>query len=113
IPGKLARIYLSDTASQNLAILKLTQGLLAITALSQCFDGLRNVFTGAYRGLQRTKIPMIIGSAYIWLLSVPLYYCFCFLWDKGVLGIRLCFTMGIMFASIALIFCWYKEVRAG
>lgn len=106
-PEALANIYLEGKVSQREAILSLTTTFLAITALSQCFDGVRNVLAGAYRGLQQTKTPMLIGTASLWLISLPLAYIAGFMLHGGAIGIRLGFMAGVIIATLALLIRWY------
>lgn len=109
IPEILTHIYLENNDSHNGDILVLTKTLLAITALSQCFDGVRNVLSGAYRGLQQTKIPMLIGTVSLWLISIPLAYYLGFVVHDGAVGVRWGFTIGVIVASALLALSWRRQ----
>lgn len=108
IPTTLASVYLNIHDPANASILALTKVLFAITALNQCFDGIRNVLAGAYRGLQETKIPMRISIIVLWVVSIPLAYFFGFILHGGAIGIRWGFAIGIILATCWLIMSWYK-----
>ena len=111
IPETLIHIYLDVENPKNLAILSLTTALLGITALSQCFDGVRNVLAGAYRGLQQTKTPMLIGTFTLWCISIPLAYYLGFVLHQGAVGVRWGFTIGIAFGASLLAICWYANLN--
>jgi multidrug resistance protein, MATE family len=111
IPEILIRIYLVIDHPKNTSILTLTTTLLAITALSQCFDGVRNVLAGAYRGLQETKTPMLMGTMTLWLISLPLAYYLGFVLHQGAIGVRWGFTIGIICGTGLLALCWYANIN--
>jgi len=109
MPETLARIYLDNSDVQASSILMLTKTLLAITALSQLFDGARNVLSGAFRGIQETKIPMIIGSTSLWLVSIPSAYVLGFIMHEGAAGVRSGFAIGIIVGTLSLLISWYRK----
>lgn len=111
VPETLVNIYLEIDKSQNRPVLTLATTLLAITALSQCFDGIRNVLAGAYRGLQETKTPMLIGTMTLWFISIPLAYYLGFCLHHGAVGVRWGFTIGIACGASALVICWYANIN--
>jgi MATE family multidrug resistance protein len=113
IPEHLINIYLENNNANNAQILTLASALLAITAFSQCFDGVKNVLAGAFRGLQETKIPMMIGMLTLWVISIPLAYYFGFILHQGAIGVRLGFTIGIACGAILLWVCWYAKMNNG
>jgi MATE family multidrug resistance protein len=112
VPTLLIHIYLDVNNPANASLLSLTKVILLITAFSQCFDGIRNVLAGAYRGIQETKIPMRISIFVLWLISVPLGYIFGFILRGGAVGIRWGFTLGIILATCLLLLSWYKAKRS-
>ena len=83
--------------------------MLCITAISQCFDGVRNVLAGAYRGLQETKTPMFVGTIALWFLSIPIAYYLGFIMHDGAVGVRWGFTMGVIIATVVLSVMWYRD----
>lgn len=109
IPDALSRIYVDANNSQSTSILALTKILLSITAFSQCFDGIRNVLAGAYRGLQETKTPMLIGTISLWLISIPLSYILGFYLHDGAVGVRWGFAIGVMVGTVVLAISWYRD----
>lgn len=109
IPKSLIQIYLDVHQPHNAALVSLTIMLLSITALGQCFDGIKNVLAGAYRGIQETKFPMMIGTLSLWLISIPCAYYLGFVLSQGAIGIRIGFTIGVIAGTFLLIVGWYKN----
>lgn len=105
-PGIFIHVYLPKTNSQYALIYPLAKTLLLILAISQCFDALKNVLIGAYRGVQESKLPMWLNSSALWLLSIPLAYYFGFIQHWGAVGIRFGFSIGVAVATIVLIYKW-------
>jgi MATE family multidrug resistance protein len=71
------------------------------------FDGVRNTFIGATRGLFDTKYPMYMGLLAIWLLGVPLSYLLGFIFHLGVVGIMLGTLFGITVGSLIMLYRWH------
>lgn len=109
-PQMLINIYLETNNPHYSAVLSLTTVLLLITAISQCFDGIRNVLVGGYRGLQETRKPMMISTIMLWSISIPLAYFLGFVLQKGAVGVRWGFTIGIMLGAIFITLCWYVDL---
>lgn len=108
MPTTLAHFYLNVNDPQNAAILALATTFFAITALSQCFDGIRNVLAGAYRGIQNTKTPMWISFIFLWGVSIPLAYLLGFTFHTGAIGVRWGFAIGIILGSITIAYSFYS-----
>lgn len=111
IPRSLIHIYLDINDPKNTPISMLATILLSITALSQFFDGIRNVLAGAYRGMQETKIPMMISSVSLWIISIPLAYYLGFTLHQGAVGVRWGLTIGMMSGAGLLTLCWYADLK--
>jgi len=109
-PSYLINVYL-ETVHYNNVIIDLTRSLLAITAISLFFDGTRNVLSGVYRGLQQTKMPMLLSTSALWLISIPLAYLFGFVFGYGARGIRLGFTIGITIGCLMLLSRWLASTK--
>lgn len=103
-PKKLASVYLNqpDTVILNLVTL-----LFYIFAFHLIIDGIRNVLTGALRGLFDTKFPMIVGLGCIWIIGVPLGYFLAFKLALGVIGMAMGAVIGVFVGMIALVYRWH------
>jgi MATE family multidrug resistance protein len=108
MPKILASFYLHPTQLHYAETLRLTVVLFAISAVSQLFDGLRNVITGALRGLFDTRFPMWISISVIWLIGIPLGYCMSFKWHWGMQGIAIGMMCGFFVGMLAAFYRWQK-----
>lgn len=108
IPKELAAIYLNIKDTANAEIVHLIILLFAITAISQIFDGIRNVLTGMLRGLFDTRFPMLAGLLAIWLIGIPLGYFLAFILKWGVVGIAIGSACGMLVGMLFLIYRWHK-----
>jgi MATE family multidrug resistance protein len=106
IPKQLASLYLDIHSPENAEVLHLTILLFALTALSQAFDGIRNIVTGALRGLFDVRFPMVIGIITIWVLCIPLSYLLGIALKMGVVGVALGFAIGIFIGMVILLLRW-------
>lgn len=108
-PHQLIQIYINNTDPQYIAIVSLTSTFLLNMTFSQFFDGIKNVISGAYRGLQQTKFPMILSTATLWLISLPAAYCGGFILPFGAIGIRWGFTCGVVVGAALLAIAWFRN----
>lgn len=110
-PIYLISFYL-DSVMDNERITSLAITFLLISAISQCFDGVKNVITGALRGLRDTKKPMLLGGVAIWMIGIPLAYLIGFYFNFGPVGIRAGFAIGLIIQSIILLRYFSKFTNA-
>ncbi|HJO39939.1 MAG: MATE family efflux transporter [Vicinamibacterales bacterium] len=84
--------------------------LLAVAAAFQLFDGLQGVLTGALRGLGDTRTPMLWNLVGHWAFGLPLGYTICFVWARGVVGLWIGLSAGLIVVSLVLLTVWRKRV---
>lgn len=110
-PKLLASFYLNLEDSNNGYIFHMVRWLFLIAAFSQTFDSIRNIMTGALRGLFDTRFPMYIGIVSLWFIAVPLAYLLAFIFSFGVYGISLGFCLGVLIGAILVMYRWrYKSL---
>lgn len=80
LPHVLIGAFLSPDEPQRAAIIAVGAGLLAVAALFQFADAAQVMVLGLLRGVQDTKVPMIMASVSYWIVGIPASY---------LLGIRL------------------------
>lgn len=103
-PRLLVSFYINVNDPNNHSILSLASILLVISGFTQIFDAIRNIAAGALRGLQDTKIPMLINVLGCWLIGIPLAYLLGFYLQLGVIGVVSGFAIGIVVCSIVIMF---------
>lgn len=107
-PMQLARAYINVNNPANVDTLKLMVLIFSVMAISQIFDGLRNIFIGLLRGLFDTRFPMIIGLLVIWAIGVPLSYFFAFTMHYGAVGIALGGAIGMFIGASVMVCRWVR-----
>jgi MATE family multidrug resistance protein len=110
-PHLLARAYLDVNDPANALTLHLITVLFAIVAVSQLFDAVRNVFTGALRGLLDMKFPMYTGLCVIWVIGLPLGYLLAFACHMGIVGIALGSLTGMLLGAVIIAARWWHVCR--
>ena len=113
MPRLIISAYVEIDAAQNAALVALAVQFLLIAAAFQFFDGLQAITAGALRGLQDTRIPMIIAVAGYWLggfataaglgLATPL----------GGLGVWIGLAVGLVLVAALLLSRWGSRARLG
>ncbi|HEY5707040.1 MAG TPA: MATE family efflux transporter [Terrimicrobiaceae bacterium] len=76
--------------------------LLLIAGFFQIFDGVQITSSGALRGFEDTRAPMLIGVLSYWLVAIPISYLFAFKLGFGPPGIWFGFVVGLALAATAL-----------
>lgn len=94
--------YLNNEDQNNFNIISLATMLLAVGAVIQFFDSIRNILTGALRGFHDTHVPMVVGVVSCWVIGIPCAYLFSFVFNYGPVALRVGFLLGIIFGAINL-----------
>jgi MATE family multidrug resistance protein len=106
IPRPLVRIFTDDPTVISIGV-----SLLLVAAFFQLFDGLQVVATGVLRGAGDTRTPMIVALIGHWLLGLPVGYALCFVWDRGITGLWIGLSLGLISAGVILLGFWSRQVR--
>ena len=106
IPRPILRIYTNDPAVLGSAV-----GLLAIAALFQLFDGVQTVATGALRGIDETRVPMLVNLGGYWMFGLPVGYLLCFHAGRGVAGLWWGLTLALVAIALILLYFWDRRSR--
>lgn len=85
-------------------IITLTARLLFIAGVFQLFDGVQIVSSGALRGFEDTRAPMLIGAFSYWVVALPVSGLLAFGAGFGAPGIWMGFVVGLGLAALLLFF---------
>lgn len=103
---QLPWLYLDFENSSNVKdiyeVVKLSSGLLIISAFFQISDGLQTVVLGALRGLQDVNLPALIAFFSYVLIGLPISYILGIKLNFGVNGIWFGLLSGLTSSSILL-----------
>lgn len=91
-PHLVINLFLPDSQAYSQTA-NYARWLIYLGLLLQLADGIRNIITGALRGLYDTKYAMKIGIICVWFIAIPLGYILAFPLHIGVYGISIGFII--------------------
>lgn len=101
-PVPLISLFLSASDSRSEAIVPIAVSLLSAAALFQLADGAQVIALGLLRGLQDTRVPMIMAAIAYWCVGAPAGYLLGFEAGFGGTGVWFGLVIGLGIAAIAL-----------
>lgn len=97
-PRAFTSLFIAEGADASL--IAKAAGLLGIAALFQVVDGVQVASNSALRGLQDTKVPLIISLISYWILGVPAGAFLAFNAGMGAAGLWYGLLIGLVAAAI-------------
>lgn len=110
IPEMLIGLGIGADDPARPEILRIGATLLAVAALFQLVDGAQVVVIGVLRGLQDTRVPMIMAAFSYWGIGIPSSYVLGFVLGFGGVGIWLGLVVGLSAAAFALLWRFWGPV---
>ncbi|MFN3954159.1 MAG: MATE family efflux transporter [Pararhodobacter sp.] len=104
-------LFLNPDDPERAVIVPLGVTLLMVAALFQLADGGQAMAMGLLRGIQDTKMPMIIAAVSYWLIGIPVSYALAFILGFEGVGLWFGLVIGLMVAAIALMIRFWRAVR--
>lgn len=112
-PATVLSLYVDVGDAKNAALVGFAMQFLVIAAAFQLFDGAQTVAAGVLRGLQDTRIPMLIAVCGYWIAGygTAIYLGF---WTplQGV-GIWIGLAVGLVVVAALLLMRWRVRERLG
>jgi multidrug resistance protein, MATE family len=112
-PRQILAAYVDTTAPANAAMVGFAVQYLVIAAAFQLFDGTQAVAAGALRGLQDTRMPMLMALGGYWLGGFATAIYLGFALRMGGLGVWLGLATGLILVSALLLMRWQSRGRLG
>jgi MATE family multidrug resistance protein len=113
VPGVLIGLFLSPDDPSRPAVIAIGVMLLAAAALFQVVDAAQVMALGLLRGVQDTRVPMVIAGLSYWVVGVPASYVLGFTFGMGGPGIWLGLALGLALAGVFMLWrFWGWSVRA-
>jgi MATE family multidrug resistance protein len=112
-PRWLIAIYIDVDAANEAAVVALAVQYLAIGAVFQLFDGAQAVTAGALRGLQDTRVPMLIAGLGYWIAGFGTAILLGFGAGWAGVGIWTGLAVGLVVVSALLLWRWSARERLG
>jgi multidrug resistance protein, MATE family len=104
LPKSLIALYVNVADPNNTRVVTLATAMFAISAFSQLFDGVQTPAAGALRGIQDTRVPMLLSFLAFWLIGLTSGYVLGFILNFGAVGLWVGQSLGV--AVSALVFVW-------
>jgi len=113
VPRLFVSIYLDVDAPENAVVVALALQYLVVAAIFQLVDGAQAVAAGVLRGVQDTRVPMLIAAFGYWVagFGTSIYLGFHVGW-QGV-GIWTGLAVGLLVVSALLLWRWRARERLG
>ncbi len=103
--------FLSPDDPERAVIVPLGVTLLWVAAIFQLADGGQAMAMGLLRGIQDTKVPMVIAAVSYWLIGIPAGYALAFQAGLQGVGLWLGLVVGLSVAAVALMLRFWRAVR--
>lgn len=107
-PAPLMALFLSPDDPDRAAVVAVGVGLLAAAALFQLVDAAQVMALGLLRGVQDTRVPMVIATLSYWAVGVPISYVLGFPLGLGGVGIWLGLAIGLALAGVFMMWRFWR-----
>lgn len=102
LPDEMVSLFLDPDDPQREVILVTGVALILVAAIFQFFDGAQVVALGLLRGVQDTRVPMIMAVISYWGVGLPTSYLLGIVWGYGGVGVWLGLVVGLATAAVLL-----------
>ena len=109
VPHLILSIYVDVHAPANAAMVGFAVQFLAIAAAFQLFDGTQTFAAGVLRGLQDTRVPMIIAISGYWLVGFVTAIALGFLTPLRGTGVWIGLAVGLVVVAGLLLQRWHRR----
>jgi MATE family multidrug resistance protein len=99
LPEPIISAFMRPDEPDRAAVLALGTGLLAAAALFQLVDAGQVIALGLLRGVQDTRVPMVIAAVTYWGIGIPSSYLLGFTFEMGGVGVWLGLAAGLALAA--------------
>ncbi len=110
-PELLLSIYVDPADPANAAMAGFAIQFMLVAAAFQLFDGVQAVAAGALRGLQDTRVPMVIAIFSYWVPGFGVAIWLGFYTPLAGTGVWIGLAAGLVFASALLVWRWSRRER--
>lgn len=112
-PRFILGAYVDVGDPANAAMVAFAVQFLAIGAAFQLFDGTQTVAAGVLRGLQDTRVPMIVALSGYWLGGFATAVILGFFTPLQGVGVWIGLAAGLVIVSALLLLRWQRRERLG
>ncbi|HEY7806491.1 MAG TPA: MATE family efflux transporter [Croceibacterium sp.] len=110
-PRLLIRLYLDPSAPQNALLVAFALRYMVVAAAFQLFDGIQVVCGGSLRGLQDTRVPMLLALFGYWVPGFGTAIVLGFFTPLQGTGVWIGFAVGLFVVAALLLRRWIRGTR--
>lgn len=111
VPGQIVALFIDMTKPESAAILAYGTALLGVAALFQLGDAMQVMALGLLRGVQDTRMPLLLAAVSYWMVGIPMSYVLAFPLGFGGIGLWFGLLVGLACASGSLMLRFWRLVR--
>ncbi|MDA8746748.1 MATE family efflux transporter [Litoreibacter sp.] len=108
VPELLVKGFIAPDEPNRAEILRIGAALLAVAAVFQLVDAGQVMALGVLRGIQDTRVPMIMAAFSYWVMGIPASYLLGITFGYGGVGVWAGLVIGLLFACGLL---WWRFLR--
>ncbi|WP_240804335.1 MATE family efflux transporter [Qingshengfaniella alkalisoli] len=108
-PEPLVALFLDPNEPARDAIIAICVSLLVAAAMFQVADAMQVIALGLLRGMQDTRVPMVLAAVSYWALGAPFAYIVAFPMGFEGLGIWLGLALGLTCAALAMMWRFWRR----
>ncbi len=112
LPERLVALFLDPQDPARDAVLALGARLLQVAALFQLADGGQVLALGLLRGVQDTRVPMLMAVIAYWPLGLGASYLLGFVLGFGAIGVWLGLVIGLGMAAVLMMTRFWLRSRS-
>ncbi len=112
-PRFVLSLYVDPSDAANAAMVGFAVQYMVIAAAFQLFDGLQAVAAGSLRGLQDTRVPMIIALSGYWLIGISTSLWLGFRTPLSGVGVWIGLAVGLVVVAAGLLWRWHRRAELG
>ncbi|EEW25429.1 MATE family efflux transporter [Rhodobacter ferrooxidans] len=111
-PAPIIALFTDASKPESAAIIAFGSTLLALAALFQIADAMQVMALGLLRGVQDTRVPMLMAVLSYWVIGIPCSYVLAFPLGFGGVGLWLGLVIGLsLAASLLMARFWIRAPR--
>lgn len=113
VPGAIVGLFLNPADPGAAAIVAFGTVLLAFAAAFQVADAMQVMALGLLRGVQDTRIPMVLAVVSYWVIGIPSSYVLAFPLGLGGVGLWTGLVIGLTVAAVLLMARFWRRLPSG
>ncbi|WP_114967169.1 MATE family efflux transporter [Alkalilacustris brevis] len=110
-PAQMTGLFLTPEDPARDQVIAIGVGLLAVAAVFQLADGAQVVALGLLRGMQDTRVPMIMAAISYWLIGIPASWLLGIRLGYGGMGVWAGLVVGLVLAGSLLMLRFWSRAR--